>query len=149
MKKLIKAALFCAAAAGFIPYDLRKTEEGEVQSRSLFLEIRKKEQPNGETQVQVSFPMVERVESFGKKLAQRILLELKDKIAKAAGEELEELAASANDAEPVPQNSNREAAVSALIVLGYTRPEAVKAVSGVTESGLSTEEILRQALKNT
>lgn len=42
MKKLIKAALFCAAAAGFIPYDLRKTEEGEVQSRSLFLEIRKK-----------------------------------------------------------------------------------------------------------
>ena len=52
-------------------------------------------------------------------------------------------------AEPVPQNSNREAAVSALIVLGYTRPEAVKAVSGVTESGLSTEEIIRQALKNT
>lgn len=72
MKKLIKAALFCAAAAGFIPYDLRKTEEGEVQSRSLFLEIRKKEQPNGETQVQVSFPMVERVESFGKKLAQQL-----------------------------------------------------------------------------
>ncbi len=85
----------------------------------------------------------------GKKLAQRILLELKDKIAKAAGEELEELAVSANVAEPVPQNSNREAAVSALIVLGYTRPEAVKAVSGVTESGLSTEEIIRQALKNT
>ena len=93
--------------------------------------------------------MLMRAQGVGKKLAQRILLELKDKIAKAAGEELEELAASANDAEPVPQNSNREAAVSALIVLGYTRPEAVKAVSGVTESGLSTEEIIRQALKNT
>lgn len=112
MKKLIKAALFCAAAAGFIPYDLRKTEEGEVQSRSLFLEIRKKEQPNGETQVQVSFPMVERVESFGKKLAQQ----LKDSCtAQEAPEDAEdacqeEAAECACDAECAAQAGDADAA---------------------------------------
>lgn len=105
MKKLIKAALFCAAAAGFIPYDLRKTEEGEVQSRSLFLEIRKKEQPNGETQVQVSFPMVERVEYFGKKLAQQ----LKDS---CTGKDAcqEEAAKCACDAECAAQAGDADAA---------------------------------------
>ena len=112
MKKLIKAALFCAAAAGFIPYDLRKTEEGEVQSRSLFLEIRKKEQPNGETQVQVSFPMVERVESFGKKLAQQ----LKDSCAAQEAPETaedacqEEAAECACDAECAAQAGDTDAA---------------------------------------
>lgn len=112
MKKLIKAALFCAAAAGFIPYDLRKTEEGEVQSRSLFLEIRKKEQPNGETQVQVSFPMVERVESFGKKLAQQ----LKDSCTAQESPETaedacqEEAAECACDAECAAQAGDADAA---------------------------------------
>ncbi len=112
MKKLIKAALFCAAAAGFIPYDLRKTEEGEVQSRSLFLEIRKKEQPNGETQVQVSFPMVERVESFGKKLAQQLKDSCAAQEAPKAAEDAcqEEAAKCACDAECAAQAGDADAA---------------------------------------
>lgn len=112
MKKLIKAALFCAAAAGFIPYDLRKTEEGEVQSRSLFLEIRKKEQPNGETQVQVSFPMVERVESFGKKLAQQLKDSCTAQEAPEAAEDAcqEEAAKCACDAECAAQAGDADAA---------------------------------------
>ncbi len=112
MKKLIKAALFCAAAAGFIPYDLRKTEEGEVQSRSLFLEIRKKEQPNGETQVQVSFPMVERVESFGKKLAQQLKDSCTAQEAPEAAEDAcqEEAAKCACDAECAAQVGDADAA---------------------------------------
>ena len=112
MKKLIKAALFCAAAAGFIPYDLRKTEEGEVQSRSLFLEIRKKEQPNGETQVQVSFPMVERVESFGKKLAQQLKDSCATQEAPEAAEDAcqEEAAECACDAECAAQAGDADAA---------------------------------------
>lgn len=112
MKKLIKAALFCAAAAGFIPYDLRKTEEGEVQSRSLFLEIRKKEQPNGETQVQVSFPMVERVESFGKKLAQQLKDSCTAQEAPEAAEDAcqEEAAECACDAECAAQAGDADAA---------------------------------------
>lgn len=112
MKKLIKAALFCAAAAGFIPYDLRKTEEGEVQSRSLFLEIRKKEQPNGETQVQVSFPMVERVESFGKKLAQQLKDSCTAQESPEAAEDAcqEEAAECACDAECAAQAGDADAA---------------------------------------
>lgn len=112
MKKLIKAALFCAAAAGFIPYDLRKTEEGEVQSRSLFLEIRKKEQPNGETQVQVSFPMVERVESFGKKLAQQLKDSCTAQEAPETAEDAcqEEAAECACDAECAAQAGDADAA---------------------------------------
>lgn len=92
--------------------------------------------------------MLTRAQGVGKKLAQRILLELRDKIAKTMGSELEQLAADADGNEPVLQNSSRESAVSALVVLGYTRPEAVKAVNSVECQGLSTEEIIRQALKN-
>lgn len=88
MKKIIKAALFCAAAAGFIPYELRKTEEGEVQSRSLFLEIRKKEAPDGETQVQVSFPMLDQLSDLGQKLSQRVKQAKED--IRTAGEEAQE-----------------------------------------------------------
>lgn len=93
MKKVVKAVLFCAAAAGFIPYDLRKTEDGEVQSRSLFLEIRKKETSDGETQVQVSFPMLDQLSDLGRKISQR---------AKAAAEGFAADPACAEDAEYVP-----------------------------------------------
>lgn len=93
MKKVVKAVLFCAAAAGFIPYDLRKTEDGEVQSRSLFLEIRKKETSDGETQVQVSFPMLDQLGDLGRKISQR---------AKAAAEGFAADPACAEDAEYVP-----------------------------------------------
>ena len=88
MKKIIKAALFCAAAAGFIPYDLRKTDEGEVQSRSLFLEIRKKETSDGETQVQVSFPMLDQLSDLGQKVSQRVKQTCED--IRTAGEEAQE-----------------------------------------------------------
>lgn len=93
MKKVVKAVLFCAAAAGFIPYDLRKTEDGEVQSRSLFLEIRKKETSDGETQVQVSFPMIDQLGDLGRKISQR---------ARAAAEGFAADPACAEDAEYVP-----------------------------------------------
>lgn len=93
MKKVVKAVLFCAAAAGFIPYDLRKTEDGEVQSRSLFLEIRKKETSDGETQVQVSFPMLDQLSDLGQKVSQRV---------KAAAEGFAADPACAEDAEYVP-----------------------------------------------
>lgn len=93
MKKVVKAVLFCAAAAGFIPYDLRKTEDGEVQSRALFLEIRKKETSDGETQVQVSFPMIDQLGDLGRKISQR---------AKAAAEGFAADPACAEDAEYVP-----------------------------------------------
>ncbi|MBE6952220.1 MAG: Holliday junction branch migration protein RuvA [Ruminococcaceae bacterium] len=94
--------------------------------------------------------MLTRAQGVGKKLAQRIILELKDKLAKSMGEELEELAGSLGEEPVAVMSGNKEAAVSALIVLGYSRPEAQKAVASVTDAeGKSTEEIIRLALKNT
>ncbi|MBO4406132.1 MAG: Holliday junction branch migration protein RuvA [Clostridia bacterium] len=79
----------------------------------------------------------------GKKLAGRIVLELKDKMLKeSASLSPGELAV------PIPTGDGREGeAIEALMVLGYSRPEALKAIGGAP-AGSSVEEIIRYALKN-
>ena len=79
----------------------------------------------------------------GKKLAGRIVLELKDKITK----ENADLSAG-GEALPMPSVGGQESeAIEALMVLGYSRPEALKAIAGAPE-GSSVEDIIRYALKN-
>ena len=73
----------------------------------------------------------------GKKLAQRILLELKDKIG---------LPASAGGAALVSGSKAAEAA-AALAVLGYTQQDISAALKGVDVETLPLEEIVRQSLK--
>ncbi|MDR0325651.1 MAG: Holliday junction branch migration protein RuvA [Oscillospiraceae bacterium] len=77
---------------------------------------------------------------IGKKLAQRIILELKDKLSR-------DVAASPSSAGVAyePGNALTEAQ-AALCVLGYTPVEAAMAVKGLDED-LPLEEIIRQALK--
>ena len=79
----------------------------------------------------------------GKKLAGRIVLELKDKMLKeSAGFPSGELSV------PIPTGDGKESeAVEALMVLGYSRPEALKAIGGAP-TGSSVEDIIRYALKN-
>jgi Holliday junction DNA helicase RuvA len=79
----------------------------------------------------------------GKKLAQRIILELKDKLA--GGAFLAGDSVSAGEAPP--PGSAYEDAVAALGVLGYTRAVAMKALQGAEIAGMSTDEIVRFALK--
>lgn len=83
---------------------------------------------------------------IGKKIAQRIILELKDKLAKgqmgASGGE----SYGGNGVTLIPQNKASEAA-AALAVLGYSQTEVGMALKGVDVEGLSLEEIVRQALK--
>lgn len=76
----------------------------------------------------------------GAKMAQRIILELKDKLKKA--EILPE-----NIAEEISINDTQSEAVSALMVLGYSQNDAKSAVAK-TDASLSTEEIVKLALKN-
>ena len=81
---------------------------------------------------------------IGKKIAQRIILELKDKLAKG------QLTASggetfAGGVTIIPEDKTSEAA-AALAVLGYTQSEISAALRGVDMENLSLEDVIRQAL---
>ena len=80
----------------------------------------------------------------GKKLAQRIILELKDKIAKET-QELS-LPASASGVSAGIGGKAAEAA-AALAVLGYTQQDISAALRGIDVENLPLEEIVRQSLK--
>ena len=82
----------------------------------------------------------------GKKIAQRIILELKDKLAQgqiAPGEE----SYGGTGVTVIPQDKASEA-TAALAVLGYGPAEITAALKGLDLETLSLEEIVRQALKN-
>jgi Holliday junction DNA helicase RuvA len=88
-----------------------------------------------------------RVKGIGKKTAERIIIELKDKVGVAAAWE----AASAAHG-PNPQDVQINDAVLALISLGYKQIDAHKAAKQVVEKStgsgvIESEELIRQALK--
>ncbi len=88
---------------------------------------------------------IKKASGIGPKTAQRIILELKDKIKN------EELIASpqeksAEDVEFIA-NDARSEAVSALVVLGYSKFEAERAVAKASPDLTDTEEIIKSALK--
>lgn len=81
---------------------------------------------------------------IGPKTAQRIILELKDKIKT---EEAISEDKSININEQVIDNEKISEAISALQVLGYSKKEIEKAIQKV-DNGLSVEEIIKIGLKN-
>ncbi len=81
---------------------------------------------------------------IGKKIAQRVILELKDKLSKDPGSFTPD--SSASVVIPVRNDKSGEAA-AALAVLGYTSQEISIALKGLDMNTLSLEEIIRQALK--
>ena len=86
---------------------------------------------------------------IGKKIAQRIVLELRDKLAKEQ-EAVEAKAAGAAPLVPhllIPEDKVAEAG-AALAVLGYSQTEIQQALRGLDLSALSREEIIKAALKN-
>jgi Holliday junction DNA helicase RuvA len=87
-----------------------------------------------------------RAPGIGKKTAQRIVLDLKDKLsAHPMGMDAPRVAAGAGDA---PQADNpRAEALAALTALGYSRGEAANALAGIPDNDLSAEAYIKQALK--
>ena len=82
---------------------------------------------------------------IGKKIAQRIILELKDKLAKgqmAAGGE----PYGGTGVTIIPENKSTEAA-AALAVLGYSTQEVSVALKGIDVENLKLEDVIKQALK--
>ena len=86
-----------------------------------------------------------KVPGVGKKTAERLLIELKDRFK--AWEALPEMALWATPAAAKPVASADSDAVSALISFGYKPQEASRAVAAVKGEGLSSEELIRAALK--
>jgi len=80
---------------------------------------------------------------IGKKISERIILELKDKIANIGVDFSDVIKSSEN----ILAADDKTEAVNALISLGYTRGEAMSAIAGIKEQGLSAEEYIKKALK--
>lgn len=84
---------------------------------------------------------IKSIKGIGLKSAQRLILELRDKIAKGGGTETAIF--------PVKDNSIVEEAVTALVLLGFTKANVNKAVSAVIKENpdASLESIIKLALK--
>ncbi len=85
-----------------------------------------------------------RSQGVGAKLAQRIVLELKDKVKNT-----ESIALNGDDfasGAQVAVGGSMGEAISALVVLGYSQSDAVRAVKGLP-ADLPSSELIRQALK--
>jgi Holliday junction DNA helicase RuvA len=82
-----------------------------------------------------------RIPGVGKKTAERLVLELREKV--------QQLAAAEPEAAPTPSGAAKEDLVSVLANLGYSRPEAEKAVERALADGGSDrfEDQLRRSLR--
>jgi len=85
-----------------------------------------------------------RLPGVGKKTAERLIIELRDRLEGVAA-----LPASAGADVPVAAGSPVEDAVSALVGLGYKPQEASRMVRAIDTGALSSEEIIRAALQAT
>lgn len=85
---------------------------------------------------------------IGKKSAQRLIIELKDKMSLEEAFALKTEHEAIKQAENSPMHTVKNEAVQALVALGYSSSEAMKAVNGIAITEETTvEEVLKTALK--
>lgn len=84
---------------------------------------------------------------IGKKIAQRIILELKDKLAKESAATGLDFSSNGTSVNTVSFTNKASEAAQALAVLGYSSAEVAVALKGVDVENLPLEEIIRQSLK--
>ena len=92
---------------------------------------------------------VAKANGIGPKIAARIILELHDKLA-ASSAALDlggDFASIPLPAASAPAGGEMADAQEALLVLGYNRTEILRALSGVDTTGMSSDQIIRAALK--
>lgn len=85
---------------------------------------------------------IKSIKGIGTKSAQRLILELKDKVSKGAGSDTPALFSSSS-------NPAVEEATTALVMLGFTKPNVNKAITSVLKESpaASLEEIIKMSLK--
>jgi holliday junction DNA helicase RuvA len=81
------------------------------------------------------------VKGIGLKTAQRIIVDLKDKLGKQSG---------SGEIFTLPDNTNREEALSALVMLGFAKGAVSKVLDKIVreEKNLTVEDMIKRALKN-
>ncbi|KQM72538.1 ATP-dependent DNA helicase RuvA [Pedobacter sp. Leaf216] len=91
--------------------------------------------------VKADLPLIQRIKGLGAKTAQRLVLELQDKLKKEGVDSLISM----------PQhNTVKDEALSALVMLGFAKQTAEKTIDQilkVTEGTLSVEQLIKHALK--
>jgi Holliday junction DNA helicase RuvA len=81
------------------------------------------------------------VKGIGLKTAQRIIVDLMDKVGKTS---------SGGEIFSISDNTNKEEALSALVMLGFAKSAVIKVLDKITreEKNLTVEDMIRKALKN-
>ncbi|MDZ7840497.1 MAG: Holliday junction branch migration protein RuvA [Gammaproteobacteria bacterium] len=83
-----------------------------------------------------------RVPGIGRKTAERLMVEMRDRVLKQIEDSGESSTAAVEH-----RDNPVEDAVGALIALGYKAPEASRAIREIDAEGLSSEDLIRQALR--
>ena len=84
---------------------------------------------------------------IGKKIAQRIVLELKDKISKESASGAFDAAMPAAAPVQAAENTAQSDAIAALLVLGYSMPEINGALQKVNAEGMDAEQLVKAVLR--
>ncbi len=95
--------------------------------------------------VQENIAALQAIKGIGAKTAQRVIIDLKDKLRKETWEEAQPTVSAG------PHNTLRREALSALLTLGLPKPVAEKSIDTVLKNSGNTitlEDLVKQALKN-
>jgi Holliday junction DNA helicase RuvA len=89
------------------------------------------------------------IPGVGRKTAERLVIELRDKMAALSSPALEQEIAAGGAAAAQSEDALREDTLAALLQLGFPRPAAEKAITGAMQEGgdLSVETLLRRSLR--
>ena len=82
--------------------------------------------------------LIQSIKGIGAKTAQRVIIDLKDKVAKSD---------LATENIFISNNTNQNDALTALLALGFDKKRAEKAINKVMQDDHSVEEIIKEALK--
>ena len=91
---------------------------------------------------------ISKANGIGAKTAARIVLELKDKVAKCVSYDEDGISVAAQGKNDAAAGNKLSEAQNALLVLGYTRSEILSALRDIDLSQYEIEDIIRLALKN-
>ena len=98
---------------------------------------------------QSNYARITSIPGVGRKTAERLVIELRDKMASLSSPALEQEIAAGGPTAAQSEDALREDTLAALLQLGFPRPAAEKAITGAMQEGgdLSVETLLRRSLR--